>query len=151
MVMNNIFSYSCHKKFIKDWMKKEKISFRKLGVKMGIVSSSYLHGLTDINSPKIISVYTVNKLSKLMKLNKDEDSFFRMLIVTGQSNIMNKNQKSQIKDALKRYKDLLAKVSPKFPEFKDFWKLVPDRGAVGIMTRDEIEQWSKNVFTQSRL
>lgn len=98
--MDSIYAYSSHKKFIKDWMKEEKISFRKLGERMGITSTSYLHSLTDMNSPKKMSVYTANKLSKLMKLNKNEDSFFRALVIVEQTNIANNNQKSQIKNAL---------------------------------------------------
>ncbi|MCK4521395.1 MAG: hypothetical protein KAU20_02390 [Nanoarchaeota archaeon] len=44
------------------------------------------------------------------------------------------------------------KSSPKYPKFKDFWKLVPNRDkALGIMTMDEIKQWSETVFSAARL
>jgi hypothetical protein len=38
----------------------------------------------------------------------------------------------------------------KYPFFKDFWKMVPEKGVVVMMTIQELEDWSKTVFLAAR-
>jgi hypothetical protein len=38
----------------------------------------------------------------------------------------------------------------KFKTFEAFWKQVPNRGEVAVITRDEMKRWSETVFIQAR-
>ena len=89
-----------YKFYVNDWMRQNGLSVRGLGKLLGITSYSYLDALSNTNSKKNASPATVDKLVKLMKLNKKEELFFRLLVTLERTTVMNSQQKEKIRNGV---------------------------------------------------